>query len=180
MKSKKYIILFVFLFIIILITGWCVIKYLNNKKELSIEEYIPEEEIAEEQTRSTIVTVYFPNKETGKLIPEAKIVDVKEIVNNPYEKILNTLIQGPISDQLVNIFPENTKILNTNKENDIITINLSSDFLNFKEEKNASKENLIKSIVNSLTELTEVNKVKILIEGQENDQFNSSYERFAK
>ena len=36
---------------------------------------------------------------------------------------------------------------------------------------------MINSIVNTLTELTEVNKVKILIDGNENSEFNEIYER---
>ena len=47
-------------------------------------------------------------------------------------------------------------------------------------EKENAKENLINSIVNSLTELTEVNKVKFLIEGQENEQFKDIYVRINK
>ena len=39
------------------------------------------------------------------------------------------------------------------------------------------KNNIINSIVNTLTELTEVNSVKILIDGQENSQFNETYQR---
>ena len=39
------------------------------------------------------------------------------------------------------------------------------------------KENMIKSIVNTLTELTEVNKVKILINGQINEEFKDEYVR---
>ena len=39
------------------------------------------------------------------------------------------------------------------------------------------KKNMVKSIVNTLTELTEVNKVKILINGQINEEFKDEYVR---
>ena len=53
----------------------------------------------------------------------------------------------------------------------------SIDFLNYDMEKENGKNNMVKSIVNTLTELTEVNKIKILIEGNENENFNEVYTR---
>ena len=31
--------------------------------------------------RQTIVSLYFPSKETKELVPEARLVDIKEIIN---------------------------------------------------------------------------------------------------
>ena len=39
------------------------------------------------------------------------------------------------------------------------------------------KENLINSIVNTVTELNEVNKVKFLIDGNTNEDFKDEYVR---
>ena len=36
---------------------------------------------------------------------------------------------------------------------------------------------MINGIVNTLTELTEVNKIKILVNGKENENFNEIYSR---
>ena len=49
--------------------------------------------------------------------------------------------------------------------------------MNYNKETENGKENLINSIVNTLTELTEINEVKILINGQENPEFNEVYTR---
>ena len=62
-------------------------------------------------------------------------------------------------------------------DNDCVVIDFSKEFLNYNKEDENEKNNLINSIVNTLTELTEVNKVKILIEGNENDEFNEIYAR---
>ena len=59
-------------------------------------------------------------------------------------------------------------------EGDCVVLDFSSEFLNFDKE---NKNILLDSIVNTLTELTEVNKVKILIDGNDNDKFNEIYER---
>ena len=44
-------------------------------------------------------------------------------------------------------------------------------------DKEKDKDNLINSIVNTVTELTEVNRVKILIEGQTNEYFENEFVR---
>lgn len=174
MKNKKIIPLFFVLFIIILIVGFFGIRYVKNKQNIETE-YTPEEEITDEQLRQTIVSLYFPDKETNELTPEARLVDIKEIINIPYEKLINLLIEGPKNEKLKKIIPDNTKVLKTYREDDCLVIDFSKEILGYKNEK--EKNNLINSIVNTTTELTEVNKVKILVEGQTNDEFKDTYER---
>ena len=178
MKNKKIGIIFIIVLIIIILGGYIIINYIKNKDEQTIvEEYIPEEEIAEEQVRQTIVSLYFPSKETNELNPEARLIDIKEIINNPYEKLINLLMEGPKSEKNKNIIPENTKINKTYLEDDCVVLDFSAEFLNYSKEDEKEKDNLINSIVNTLTELTEVNKVKILIDGNENNEFNEIYIR---
>lgn len=178
MKNKKIIIIFSVLFIILIVGGYFLINYLkqNKKEEESIvEEYTPQEEISENQLRQTIVSLYFQNKETKELEPEARLVDIKEILENPYEKIVNLLIEGPKDERKERIVPENTKLLSSQLEGDCLTLTFSSDFLNYDKTDEKTKENLINSIVNTLTQLNEVNSIKILIDGSENEEFNEIY-----
>ena len=74
MKNKKIVIIFSVLLILILVLGYFGIKYAKNKSENVMEEYTPEQEITEEQSRQTIVSLYFIDKETGELYPEARLV----------------------------------------------------------------------------------------------------------
>lgn len=172
MKNKKVITSFIILVIIILLVGFFAIKYVKNKKQDEIqEEYIPEEEISEEQLRETIVSLYFTDKETNSLKPEARMVNVKELLQSPYNILVELLIGGPKNEKLKSVIPENTKLLNSSIEGECLTLDFSSELLNYDKENEKSKENLITSIVNTMTELTEVNKVKILIEGQPNAEF---------
>ena len=178
MNRKKIIIFFSILLIIIAISGYFIIKNIKkNKEETLVQEYIPQEEIGESQARQTIVRLYFPDKEKQEIKPEARLIDIKEIINTPYEKLLEMLIQGPKNDKLERVIPEGTKVLKTYMENDCLVIDFSKDFLNYDMEKENGKNNMVKSIVNTLTELTEVNKIKILIEGNENENFNEVYTR---
>lgn len=178
MKNKKIILIFVILLLIILIGGFFGIRYVKERQvENLTEEYIPEEEITEEQFRQTIVSLYFPSKENNELTPEARLVDIKEIINNPYEKLMNLLIEGPKSDKSVKIIPDNTKILKTYMEGDCLVLDLSKEFLNYSKDNEIDKSNLINSIVNTMTELTEVNSVKFLVEGNQCDEFKDVYVR---
>ena len=176
MKNKKILIIFVCLFLIVLIGGYFAINYVKNKNEETIvEEYVPEEEITEEQLRQTIVSLYFLDTQTNELVPEARLIDIKEMMTVPYEKLVNLLIEGPKNEKNKKIIPDNTKLLRNYLEGDCLVLDFSQEFLNYDKEK--GKENLVNSIVNTLTELSEINKVKILIEGKENQEFDQVYTR---
>lgn len=175
MKNKKIGIIFFIILIIILIAGYFGIQYVKNREEeTTVEEYIPEEEITEEQVRQTIVSLYFPNKENNEINPEARLIDIKEIINNAHEKLINLLIEGPKNEKNKKIMPEGTILNKSYLEDDCVVLDFSNQFLNYEKEE---KDNLIKCIVNTLTELTEVNKVKILIDGNNNEEFNEIYIR---
>lgn len=178
MKNKRIGIIFLVILIIILIGGYWGIRYVKNKEqETIVEEYIPQEEIAEEQVRQTIVSLYFPSKDTNDLNPEARLIDIKEIINNPYEKLITLLIEGPKNDKNRRIIPENTKLNKNYLEGDCVVLDFSAEFLNYSKENDKEKINMINSIVNTLTELREINQVKILIDGNENSEFNEIYSR---
>ena len=178
MKNKKIFLIFLILLIIIFVIGWFSIKFVKEKKaNETIEEYTPEEEISDEQMRETIVSLYFPDKETNNLKPEARLVSVKELLENPYNLLIELLIQGPKNEKLSKIIPENTKLLNASLDGEILTLDFSEDFLNVDTKNEKTKNNLINSIVNTVTELNEVNKVKFLINNQTNDEFKDEYMR---
>lgn len=182
MKSKKIILLFSILLIIIFVIGVIFIKFVKEKKanemgEQLQEEYIPQEEISEEQLRETIVSLYFPDKESNSLKPEARLVNVKELMQSPYNILVELLIQGPKNDKLNIIFPENTKLIKSSLEGECLVLDFSSEFLNYNKDDINKKEILINSIVNTVTELNEVNKVKFLIDGQINEEFKEEYVR---
>lgn len=180
MEKNKLKIIFGILIILIAVGGYFIVKNVkeNNKTDATIgEEYIPQSEISDEQARQTIVSLYFPNKDNKKMTPEARLVDIREMVNIPYEKLMNLLIEGPKNEKLEKIIPKGTKVLKTFMEADCLVLDLTKDFLNYDMEQENGKENLINSIVNTMTELTEVNKIKFLIEGEQNEQFSEVYER---
>ena len=175
MQNKK-IFMYAGIIILILIViglGYLIYKNISFEKNenLIINEYTPQAEITEEQLRETIVTLYFMNIETGELVPEARQIDVKELLNNPYQKLIELLIEGPKNEKLIKLIPEGTYIKNVVEKSGIVTIDFSEELI---KEQNLGKEQeelIIYSIVNTLTELTEVYEIKILINGEENKSF---------
>lgn len=178
MKNKKIIILFLSLLIMIALIGFFSIKYVKEKKEINNStEYIPEEEISEEQLRETIVSLYFIDKETQQIKPEARLVNVKELMQSPYNVLIELLINGPKNEKLERVIPENTKLIGSSLEGECLILNFNEEILNIDKNNNDLKNNLIKSIVNTVTELNEINKVKILINGEINNELNEEYFR---
>ena len=166
MKSDKLIFAFLLIAVLIAIAGFYGIRYLKGKQVSSeIEEYIPQEEITEDQMRKTMVSLYFYNNETGELETEARLVDAVELIENPYTKLAQMLIDGPKSEKLKSLMPEDLEIINTEFTNGCVTIDMSTEFLNYTEDTDL-KNKMIYSIVNTLTELTEVDSVKFLINGE--------------
>ena len=106
-------------------------------------------------------------------MPEARIIDAKDLLNNPYITIIELLIKGPQNDKLESLISENTKINSAVLKGNVLYVDFSKEFLNNKsgiEEESKT----IYSIVNSLTELNEVSYVRILIDGEENKAFNDN------
>ena len=169
MKNKKILIIFICLFILLLIGGYIAIKFVKSQNEETVvEEYVPEQEITEEQLRQTIVSLYFLDIQTNELVPEARLLDIKDMIANPYEKLVNLLIEGPKNEKNKKLLPENTKLLQNYLEGDCLVLDFSSEILNYNKEIENEKNNLINSIVKTLTQLTEINSIKILVNGQEN------------
>lgn len=172
MNIKKIIILIS----IVLSIGIIILLIFNsttkNKSSNTISEYTPQEEISQDEIRKTIVSVYFKNIETNTLMPEAICIDVKELSNNPYMKLLSILCSGSTNDKLDSPIPEGTKINNAYLKGNTVYVDFSEDFV--KNAPNGIEEEglIVYSIVNTLTELNEVNGIKILIDGKENMSFN--------
>ena len=172
MNNKKIVMYVSILILILIVLGAGFLIYKNNKKNKNQnQEYIPQEEITDEQSRQTIVSLFFVDRETGQLSPEARLVDIKDLVNLPYEKLANLLIEGPKNEKLKKIIPDNTKVLKSYTEKDCLVLDFSSDILSYDKEDKNTKQNLIHSIVYTMTQFTEINSVKILVEGEEKEEF---------
>ena len=162
---QKWIILIVIA--IILIVGTIIVLNIDLETE-----YVPETEVSQTALRKTIITLYFRNKENGEIDKETKLIDSKLLLRDPYQELLNILISGPENQNLEKLIPEGTKILETVFENGCVTINFSKEFIENSIDE-VKKVQAIYTIFETLTELTEVNDIKILIEGEEKEDINN-------
>lgn len=175
--NKKLIISIIIILIIVGVAIWYFF-FNNSNKQNEISEIIPEEEISEEQMRQTIVSLYFYNSNTKSLVPEGRLIDVKELVEEPYKKLMELLIEGPQNESLSKTIPEGTIINKIELKGDILYLDLSKEFVDNHSGGEEMESATIYSIVNTMTNLTEVNAVKILIDGEENKAFNDNKIKF--
>jgi germination protein M len=174
---KKIIFIFIIVIAIIVII-MCIIKN-KNKNEIN-EEYEPQEEISTEQERNTMISLYFVNKTTRRIEPEARLIDVKDLISNPYTILVNLLIAEPKNENLESAIPEGTILLGAELEGDTLILNFSEEFVNNHQGGEEEEEKTIESLVNTLTALKEVNSIKILINGEENRSFNDEKINFTQ
>lgn len=172
MKRKR--IITIITLILIILFAFLVFKNISiEKNKEEYQEYTPQEEISEEQNRQTKITLYFENIETGELDTEVKIIDASMLIKEPEKELINLLIKGPQSSKLKKIIPEGTIVHDVKIDKSCAIINVSSEFLNYENENNKLK--LINSIVNTLTNLKEINSVKFLINGETNEKLSDIY-----
>lgn len=174
---NKKVVIIVILILILVIGGWLFIKNKNSPEE-TISEYKPQEEISDEQLRQTIVSLYFKNKNTDELVPEGRLVDVKLLLNEPYKTLMQFLIDGPKNEKLEKLIPNGTVLNKVELKNDILYVDLSKEFIENHEGGEQKESNTIYSIVNTMTQLTEVNAVKILIDGEADKEFKDGKIKF--
>lgn len=173
---KRILIIAISIILIIAIIVGVYFFIKNKEEENEITEYTPQEEITDEQMRQTIVSLYFKN--SNGLMPEARLVDVKELINNPYEKILTMLLEGPKNENLQKTIPEGTKVNKIEKQGENLIIDFSEEFILNHQEGEENEKLTIKSIVKTVTELTEINGIQIKINGEENKEFKDGKIKF--
>ncbi len=176
LDKKRVLVIGIAIIVIVVILVGVYFGIASKKSENQITEYTPQEEITDEQMRQTIVSLYFKN-ENG-LIPEARLMDVKELISNPYEKIVTMLIEGPKNENLQKTIPNGTKIIKIEREGEILVLDFSEEFILNHIGGEEQEKITLQSIIKTVTELTEVNGIKIKINGEENKEFKDGKIKF--
>ena len=135
-----------------------------KKVEDEYQDYIPQEEISDENNQQTKIILYFKN-ENDELENEIRVINANILLKEPEKQLINYLIKGPQNNNLQKLIPEKNCAI----------INFSNEILNYKDENEKLK--IINSIVNTLTNLKEINSIKILVNGSENENFSDEYLR---
>lgn len=160
--------------LVIGIIGVGIYLLFQNNSPSQENEIQPEGEIESKDMRQTIVTLYYQNKESKELMPEGRMIDSKDLLTDPYETLIKLLIEGPKSDKLGTVIPKGTRVIKTELKGDMLYLDLSKEFIDNHVGGEDAENKTVYAIVNTLTELNEINSVKILINGREDQAFKDN------
>lgn len=117
--------------------------------------------------------LYFAN-ESGDLLVVENRRNVVYNSNISLEKlVLEKLVEGPLTEGAYPTINPTTKVLSVTVKDGICYVNLSGDFLN--QPYSVTSSVTIYSITNSLIELSNVNKVQISIDGENNISYRENF-----
>lgn len=174
LKTRRIIIVSAIevIIVVIVLLIFCNIRVEKIENNIIANEIIPEEEISDEQLRETTISLYYIN-ENNEIASEIRKVDSKILLNNPYDEVMNLLLGGPKSENLKSAIPENVKVNSIIKSGECLIIDFSKEFIENKNDSVEMQGLVISQIVDTMTQFTEVNAIKILIDGEENRSFEN-------
>ena len=115
------------------------------------------------------ITLYFADESGTRLIECDREVVCSSTVSNE-RLVLSQLIDGPVEDGLYPTLSKDLKVISINVSEGICYVNLSSGMIN--NSLNVSNTISVYSIVNTLTELSTVNKVQLVVDGTASPDLN--------
>lgn len=130
------------------------------------------EQTAADDPGNKKVILYFGDAEAMYLVPEIREIQIEESSNNTVqvaEAIVKELIAGPADKNLTPSMPAEARLLSLKIEDQTAYVDFSEE-LRSKHPGGSSGESItVNSLVDSLTELKEIQKVQILINGHKVD-----------
>ena len=123
------------------------------------------------------VTLYFTaSGETDfYLVKEIRKISVS---GDLYKSVLEELIKGPDTDNLYPVIPSDVRVNSVKISDSTATVDFSKEIItNFEEIPHSSTTEILAifSIVNTLTEFEEIERVKITIEGKDSGEIDGLY-----
>lgn len=130
-----------------------------------------------EAAESTVtLRLYFANEDGDGLVAvNRELAHNADISNVPMEKlVVEQLISGPANDETYPTISPDTKLVNITVRDNICYLTFDSAMLTAV--NNVTTDVTIYSLVNSLVELSNINKVQISIDGNKDGKFRDKYE----
>lgn len=146
---------------------------------LTAEDFIDSTGENTEFYQEAKVAVYFAN-ETGDALVESNLKITYDGTMTTERLILEQLMEGPVLDNMQAVIPKGTLVNKVTIRDGICYVDFNEKFMEKRE--GITAEVAVYSIVNSLTELSNVYKVQFLINGStkktyQNLDFSSTFER---
>ncbi|MGE5472778.1 MAG: GerMN domain-containing protein [Ignavibacteriales bacterium] len=171
--------------ILIMATGCSSIAGLVNDKTKNAQPVIAEakekinqdaKKIEPKKDEQVNILLYFGDSESAMLKEEKRKVRLKEVLEDSPKTIINELIKGPATSNLFSAIPAGTKLLSVKKEGDTVIVDFSKEFRDNHNGGSAGEALTIFAVVNSLTEIKDIEKVQFMIEGKIEKEFKGHYE----
>jgi germination protein M len=109
----------------------------------------------------TTVNVYYADQNGEYLIGEARIVSG----SSKYTDAISEMMKEPIDSSLINLIPESTKINSVTVKDGVAKVDFSKNFVDDRFISDSMDILLIYSVVDTLTEFSDVNSVEFYIDG---------------
>ncbi len=172
-------------FLLLILSGCSALQKLGLQ-ESSDEELRPVSSIiigeaeASKLTDKTPIRIYFANEDNSKLKLEIRYIDnpdAKKNLSNLASTVINELIKGPTDDvSFRRTVPAEAKLRSpVNISGKVATVDMSKEFKTKHPGGKDAEKMTIYSIVNSLTELEGIEKVKFTIDGKSQKEYMGNY-----
>ncbi len=169
----------------VLLPGCSVLQKLGLQKDMDdelwpVSSIIIGEAEASRLTDKTPIRLYFANEDNTKLKLEIRYIDAsdaKKSASGMATAIINELIKGP-SDEAAfkRTVPAEAKLLSpVSIKNKVATVDFSKEFKSKHAGGKDAERMTIYSIVNSLTEIDEIENVKFLIDSKAQKEYMGNF-----
>lgn len=161
--QKKYIVFLSVLWIIAGICGWKYFSYTKEEKIKTINNNI----IMEQKKNQERITIYLPDKNMRTLIKQDTEIDVPQSTKDRVFKTAEKTVQLLASENFIT--NKNITLFNVYFDDKTIYLDFSAEIGELDDNTSRSLLNIY-SIVNSVTEISGFNRVKIMVNGNDGNR----------
>ena len=142
----------------------------NEVGVLSKKDVVLDIDIVNRDSVTTTIKMYFATSDAMYIKAETRNIETQNTISME-KTVINELLKGPLSPELVSVMPSGTKVLNIETKDSVCYVNLSEEFIS--KFPGGTGILTVYSIVNSLCTLESVESVQILIEGEKGAEFGN-------
>lgn len=116
------------------------------------------------------ISVYYPDVNATGLVAVTKTVKAQEA--DKYQAAVEALLAGTDDKKLTAVFPKKAKLRKVSVSGGVAKVDFDKNLISGFVGGSTGEEMLVGSLVNTLTEFSEIKKVQILVEGKEIDSLS--------